>query len=356
MYNDMNFIKIIIAGLFSMVGPKILSQDVNFSQFNAVSSYYNPALTAAFNGNFRVSTIYRNQWIGLQDQPITSFCVSGDIKFNLGFQNLTSDYFGGGIYFLTDRTQIFDWNTNEIALLFSYHKLMKKSSKDYLSIGMGIGVNQRSVNYDNIFFEDQFDGIGKYNGTTSELLPPNIFARPELKLGLNYTGGLSRKLRLLAGLSMHYILKPDQSFYKDFDNKDYTGSKTSKSDSKINAIVNFIYQSSSSLDLYPRLLISLQGPHQIINSGISFRKSFYTLNQTAFHAGINCRIIKNLNSYIPADIGINLGFEIKDFVLGLQYDFGIRDAAKYAAPTHSFEITLSIIGNYDNEGFICPTF
>jgi type IX secretion system PorP/SprF family membrane protein len=178
------------------------SQDVNFSQFNAVSNYYNPAMTAAFNGNFRVNTIYRNQWIGLQDQPITSFCVAGDIKFNFNFQNITSDYFGGGIYFLTDRTQLFDWNSNEIAILLSYHKLLKKSSKNYLSIGMGIGVNQRSINYDNIFFEDQFDGIGKYNGTTQELLPPNIFARPELKLGLQYNSGLSKKLRIQTPCTM----------------------------------------------------------------------------------------------------------------------------------------------------------
>jgi hypothetical protein len=155
---------------------------------------------------------------------------------------------------------------------------------------------------------------------------------------------------------MHYVLKPDVSFYKDFENKDYTGTNSVNSHSKINALLNFIYHSSSSLDLYPRLLVSMQGPHHLINTGIAFRKSFYTLNQTAFHAGINTRIIKNLNSYIPADLGFNVGFEIKDFVIGIQYDFGIRDATKYSAPTHSFEFTLSIIGNYDNAGFICPTF
>lgn len=33
----------------------------------------------------------------------------------------------------------------------------------------------------------------------------------------------------------------------------------------------------------------------------------------------------------------------------MHYDFGIRDVAKYASPTHSIEVSLSLIGNYDNE-------
>lgn len=332
------------------------AQDVSFSQFNSVAPYYNPAFTSAFNGNFRVSALHRSQWIGFQDLPITSFCILGDIKFDLKFQDYQGDYFGAGVYFITDRTQIFDWNSNEIALLISYHKLLEKSSKNYLSLGMGFGITQRSVNYDNLYFEDQFDGLNKYNGQTQEFLPPNIYARPEIKFGLQHNTALGSKWRLQSGLAMHYIFKPDLSFYKDYDNSDYTGTKSIKAASKITAILNLIYHSSSSLDIYPKLLFSVQSPHQLLNAGISIRKSFYTLNQTAFHAGVSTRVVKNLNSYIPADLGLNLGFEIKNFLIGLHYDIGIKDAVKYSDATHSFEISLSLIGNYDNAGFICPTF
>jgi type IX secretion system PorP/SprF family membrane protein len=334
----------------------LLAQDVNFSQFNVIASYYNPAFTSAFNGNFKVSAIHRNQWIGLQDQPITSFCISGDIKFDLGFQDYKGDYFGAGVYFITDRTQLFDWNSNEIGLLIAFHKLLDKTDKNYLSIGFGLGVTQRSVNYDNIFFEDQFDGISKYNGTSLELLPPNIFSRPELKLGLQHNMALSSKWRMQSGLAIHYIFKPDLSFYKEFDNTDYSGTRSIKSPNKITAILNLIYHSSSSLDLFPKLLFTAQGPHQLLNTGFSVRKSFYNLNQTAFHAGITTRVVKNLSSYIPADLGFHAGFEIKDFLIGLHYDIGIKDAVKYSSPTHSFEISFTLLGNYDNNGYICPSF
>ncbi len=332
------------------------AQDVNFSQFNVLASYYNPAFTSVFNGNFKVSTIYRNQWIGFQDQPITSYCITGDIKFDLGFQDYKGSYFGAGVYFLTDRTQLFDWNSNEIGVLIAYHKLLEKSNRNYLSLGFGLAVTQRSINYDNLYFEDQFDGIGKYNGQSQELLPPNIYSRPELKVGLHYNTALGGKWRLQAGLASHYLFKPDLSFYKEFDDKDYTGDRSIESPNKITTILNFIYHSNSYFDIYPRLLYVFEGPHQLINTGISVRKAFYTLNETALHAGVTTRIVKNLSSYIPTDLGLHLGFEIKNFVIGLHYDLGIKDAVKYSSPTHSFEISLSLLGDYENGGFLCPTF
>ena len=341
---------------FSLCVELINCQEVNFSQFNTIAPYYNPAFTSAFTGNYRVSVLHRNQWIGFSDQPISSFCILGDIKFDFGIQNFKSDYFGASVYFITDRAQQFDWNNNEVSILLAYHKLLDKSNSQYISAGIGLGITQRSINYDNLYFEDQFDGLNKYNGGTSELLPPNIFSKPSIKFGLQHQVRLKSKFKLQSGLAIHHIFRPDVSFYKDFDNIDYTGSNSLKSDIKITGIVNANYKINNFTDLIPKLLISTQGPHFLTNLGMSIRRSFYNLNQTAIHAGMNTRLIKNLGGIIPADIGFLLGFEIKSFIIGMHYDFGIRDVAKYASPTHSIEVSLSLIGNYDNEGFICPTF
>ncbi|HRG69523.1 MAG TPA: PorP/SprF family type IX secretion system membrane protein [Saprospiraceae bacterium] len=331
-------------------------QEVNFSQFNTIAPYYNPAFSSAFTGNYRVSALHRNQWIGFQDQPISSFCILGDIKFDFGLQNFKSDYFGASVYFITDRAQQFDWNNNEVSILLAYHKLLDKSNSQYLSLGIGLGITQRSINYDNLYFEDQFDGLSKYNGSTSELLPPNIFSKPSIKIGIQHQVNLKSNFKIQSGLALHHVFRPDVSFYKDFDNIDYIGNKSLKSDFKITGIVNGNYKINNFTDLYPKVLVSAQGAHLLTNIGFSIRRSFYNLNQTAIHTGINTRIIKNLNAIIPADLGFLVGFEIKGFLIGMHYDFGIRDALKYASPTNSVEISLSLIGNYDNEGFICPTF
>ncbi|MBK8449853.1 MAG: type IX secretion system membrane protein PorP/SprF [Saprospiraceae bacterium] len=251
---------------------------------------------------------------------------------------------------------MFDWNNNEISILLSYHKLLEKSSANYLSVGIGFGITQRSINYDNIYFEDQFDGITNYSGTSSELLPANIYSKPEIKFGLQHNTALNSKLRIQSGVALHYLFKPNLSLYNNFEDKDYTGSKTILANHKITGILNLIYNVNSYTDIYPRLLITNQGQHFMINTGLSFRRSFYTLNQTAFHSGVSTRLVKNLNSIVPADLGLQVGFEIKNFIIGLHYDFGIKDAIQYKSPTHSMEISFTLISNYDYEGYICPSF
>ncbi|MBK9642977.1 MAG: hypothetical protein IPO72_17290 [Saprospiraceae bacterium] len=74
------------------------------------------------------------------------------------------------------------------------------------------------------------------------------------------------------------------------------------------------------------------------------------------HAGIALRSVSSTSFITPVDFGLLLGFEVKRFIIGMQYDIGLRDAIKYQNPTHSFEISISIVGDYTNEGFICPEF
>ncbi|MBK9108100.1 MAG: PorP/SprF family type IX secretion system membrane protein [Saprospiraceae bacterium] len=208
-----------------MSGLFISAQDISFSQFNAVNLYYNPAFTGSFPGNYRVSSMYRNQWIGLKDRPLTQMAIAGDIKFSFGFDNPLKDFIGAGVYFNTDRSQVFDWNTNEMAIQLAYHKLLSKNKRSFVSGGFGFGVKQRSVNYDNLYFEDQFDGLDKYNGNTRELLPHNIHASPTLNFGFQYHSYLTRKTHLQIGLAVHKLFTKEYSFYNDFENPDYIGSR-----------------------------------------------------------------------------------------------------------------------------------
>jgi hypothetical protein len=47
---------------------------------------------------------------------------------------------------------------------------------------------------------------------------------------------------------------------------------------------------------------------------------------------------------------------MKNFVIGMSYDFGLRDVISYGRPSHSFEISITLLGDYDDGGFICPEF
>jgi type IX secretion system PorP/SprF family membrane protein len=332
------------------------AQDISFSQFTVAAPYYNPAYVASFDGNYRVSLVNRDQWIGFADKAFRSFSIAGDIKFDFNRQEFNKDFFGAGIYFISDKAPLFDFNTNEANIMLSFHKLVDKHRKNYLSAGFGFGVTQKSVNYESINFQDQFNGVNDYNLPSRELLPPNIFARPDLKFGVQYNAQINKTTRLQSGVSCHYLLGPDFSFYRDFNSIDYSGSKTFTAFRRINLSGSLSYLQNKHNIYSPRILYSIQGPHQLILAGLQYKRTFYNLNQTAVHFGILSRISNSQPSFALNDLGLTTGFEWKNVIVGLHYDFGIRDGIRYNKPTHSFEFSISLIGNYDNEGFICPEF
>lgn len=332
------------------------SQDVSFSQFNVLNSYYNPAATGFFDGNYKVKLINRNQWINYSEKPLQTFAMSGDIKFDLGKANFEKDFLGVGVYFLTDRVQALDWNRNEIGVNFSFHKLLDKTRRTYIAAGTGLAVLQRSLSYDNIYFQDQFDGLNQYNGSTNEILPINIQNNGDIKLGINFSTKLNRNWSIQSGAGYHYIFSPNFSLYRNQEDPNYTGSKNNKALHRINFVTNLTYSLNNLEQLFPRLHINIQNPHQLLQTGISYRKAFYNFSQTAFHTGISLRVAGSDGSYSPTDLGLLVGFEIKKTIIGFHYDFGIRDASRYSHLNNSFEISISLTGDYNNQSFICPEF
>ncbi|MEP7197747.1 MAG: PorP/SprF family type IX secretion system membrane protein [Saprospiraceae bacterium] len=348
--------KFILLFVFVCCQSTTWSQDINFSQFNVMSSYYNPGATGFFDGNFKVRLINRNQWTNFTDKPNRSFALSGDIKFDLGNHLFDKDFLALGVYFLSDKSQALDWNRNEIGTNLAFHKRIDRNKRTYLSGGFGLAVLQRSLSYDNIYFQDQFNGLNDYSGSSSEILPQNIYNTGDLKFGFQFSSNINKKWAIQTGAGLHYLFKPNFSLYKTQEDPNYVGSKTNDAFSRINFITNLTYNYDQHQQFFPRLHYSKQGPQQLIQFGLSYRKSFYNFSQTAFHAGVSLRNAASETFFTPTDLGFLIGFEIKKVIVGLHYDAGISDAARYRNLTNSFEISISLIGDYNNQNFICPEF
>src|SRR5436305_12477849 len=74
-------------------------QDLHFSQFYEFPLLRNPALAGIFNGNFRFTAGYRNQWQSVT-VPYRTMIVSGECKV-LGGLN-TGDFVTAGLQATTD--------------------------------------------------------------------------------------------------------------------------------------------------------------------------------------------------------------------------------------------------------------
>jgi hypothetical protein len=53
---------LVVIGTFCLLSKSNAQVDPHFSQYYVYPAWVNPALTGIFDGSYRVSGIYRNQW------------------------------------------------------------------------------------------------------------------------------------------------------------------------------------------------------------------------------------------------------------------------------------------------------
>ena len=129
--------KIILYTLFLLTLTQALqAQDQHFTQFYASPLMLNPGLTGAFEGRYRVGTIYRDQWRKVLDNPIRTFAVSSDLRFDAPGKKVHDDAIGLGLMFFTDKVSVVDFSTTQIAVSMSYHKSLSADNRQFLSLGV----------------------------------------------------------------------------------------------------------------------------------------------------------------------------------------------------------------------------
>lgn len=338
---------IIFLSLFTSL---TFAQDKHFSQFYASPIAMNPALTGAFDGNFRVGAIYRDQWRGALDNPFVTFAASMDMRFDIGQKRSFRDAMAGGILFFTDRVGGVDFNTNQMALSFAYHKALDRKSTQYLSAGIKFGFSQKNINYESLTFQDQFNGIDGFDLTSGEELPENNFSYGDLTAGLYYTITPQRQTSFYAGAAIHHFNKANASFFSEQDGSEH----------KI-FLKNVVHLGArlpigDNMQIFPRAMASLQGPHLELDAGANLRMALDDYSSLALHFGSWIRPVKSESGMSVDAIIALFGVEYENVLFGLSYDANINSLANYSKAHGAFEFSVVYLGNYENETILCPTF
>jgi type IX secretion system PorP/SprF family membrane protein len=342
----------VAALFFSIFAPtSLLAQDKHFTQFYAAPLTLNPALTGAFEGTYRVGTIYRDQWRSVLDEPIKTFGVAGDFRFKPFKRAIKQDAFGLGLQFTNDRVSVLDFNTTQIAVSLAYHKALDADNKQFLSAGIQLGVTQRTVNYASLNFQDEFDGFSGYNLGTGETFPENNFSFSDINVGLNYTNKFGKNSTFFGGLAMHHITQPNISFFNNTDAGDLLFAKYS-AQIAVNVPVG---GRQSRTSFMPRFLVASQGNHLEINTGANFRMALGEYRTTAVHLGTWLRPVRNNNGMgIDAAVAL-VGLEYNNVLFGMSYDLNLR-ALTANQRQGAFEISIAYLGDYESGGIVCPKF
>ena len=331
-------------------------QDQHFTQFYASPLSLNPALAGAFDGKYRVSFIYRDQWRNVLDNPYLTYSTAIDLRFGVDwFGPKAQDALGIGMIFYSDKNSGTDFSTNQINVAATYHKSLGARKEQYLSLGFQAGIAQRNISYENLTFNDQFNGADGYTGDTREIFPENNFSFADYAVGLNYSYTPRRKTAIFAGAAMHHILEPQVGFYYDPDEE--PPSNEHNLHRKYSAYLSFQIPIAEKVQLLPRALFYSQGPHFALNAGTNFRFLINENNGVALHIGSWVRPVRYEDESMQLDAVIGMvGIEYNSFLLGVSYDATLNQLNLARSGQGAIEISIAYLGEYENETIQCPQF
>jgi type IX secretion system PorP/SprF family membrane protein len=328
--------KISLAILLIGVGiAKVSAQvDPHFSQYYMYPSYLNPALTGAFDGDYRATAIYRSQWGNVTtpfSTPGISLDINGDKSLNYGICFLQQTAGDGGYNYTTAYG-----NVAYTGIRFG------KAGNQRLVFGLQGGLIQRKFNPSKLRWGTQWNPSSGYDASLpGDILSKTSAASFDAAAGLLfYDGQPGKKANFYGGFSASHLTMPEDKF-------SVTGSEKLPMRFSLHGGVKLAV--SESLIITPNVLYMRQGTASETMIG-AYAQIKTPAVGTDFLVGLNYRVKDAFSPYI--------GFNSKNFTLGMSYDITTSDLSKIQKGSNSFEISLSFIGRKKTQTpeveFICP--
>ncbi len=328
---------------FILSAPAARAQDIHFSQFYEAPLLRNPALAGVFTGDYRVQTIFRDQWNSINNAYRTG-SLSGEYKWAVGKGN---DFLTTGMEVLYDQAGTAALNTTELMPALNYHKSLSNDKPMYLAVGFMGGLVEKTLDLSKVTTNSQYNGTAYDpalpNGET--ILTPNVhYLDGALGISFNTAFGADNKNTMYVGASYYHLNRPKNSFYQN---------PTVELDPKVvfsagvKAIINDYTWFSIEADH------SQQGPSAETIGGVMVS---YKLGD----AEEKTPYIFDLGAYIRLGDAIIpvIKLEMNSFTVGVSYDANISQLSAATQGVGGFELSLSYIGilEHENPRYLCPKF
>lgn len=311
-------LNISLSFLFSFFSFSLFSQDIHFSQFYNSPLNLNPGLIGAFKGEFRLVANQRNQWSSVTT-PYSTYGLSVDAK------RIFNSPFGTGLAIYQDKAGDGEYSTLQIALGGTYTIRLKDTTQS-VSFGVQPAFTQRSINYANLKFDNQYNGV-QYDANlgNGESFSNEGQTYVNLHGGIAWNYEIAQRKTLGAGIAVHNIIKPQQSFFNENIplHQRYT----------IN--VNGLFRISEKIDALPNINWQKQHKFQEIIFGGQGKYHLNNGNYKALYAGVWYR-----NSDA---IYFNAGLDYHDFHFGISYDLNLSSLKVASNRKGGFEFSLIYI-------------
>ena len=318
------------------------AQDPHFSQFFASPLTLNPALTGKFNGSYRVTGNYRNQWPDINKAFVTG---TASLDFHILENKLGyTDSWGVGLSGYNDNSANGAVKFNYASISTAFHKGLDEDGYSQIGVGFQATYANMLINTTNLKFEDQLTTSG-FTGVTSE-----VFTNPaslksnylDLNAGLLYSGSSNDRNSYYLGASIYHITRPKQSF---------TGANYLLNP-RLTIHGGGYFPIGETTTLHVSALQSMQGnaSETVLGGAVEFNLGGIDPDKpTSFYAGAWLRLSDAAIPYI--------GLEFGEFRLGASYDVNTSALKTASNSRGGIEVSLIHIRRPSTEKNIhCPKF
>ncbi len=301
----------------------LVAQDIHFSQFDLSPLNLNPGLTGQFDGDYRFVGNYRSQWASVTE-PFKTMSIAADGKNILGKKN-----YAAGIQINQDRAGDSRFSTFQVNLSGAYLKPISDDSLHNLSIGVQAGLTNRSLDYDPLMFDVQYNGFSyDPNLPNQETFQRESRTYLNLHTGLGYHWKVAHRKTITAGIAAFNLTKPKQSFFND---------DGIKLDRRIVLHANAEWKVHDKINVLPSMLSMFQGTYQEVVFGGSGK---YILTD---FMGIYRTVWLGL-FYRNRDAGfITAGMDYDAWKVGISYDINVSTLVPASNKRGGFEFAVIYI-------------
>lgn len=318
------------------------AQDIHFSQFSFSPANLNPAYTALFDGDVRFVANYRNQWFTV---PVNYNTASLSADMNL-YTLKNHDKIGGGLTFYYDRAGDSKFTSLQALLAMSYVLNFGKEDKHSLSAGFNVGIGNRSFQYQNLYFDNQYNG-DRYDErlTSGEDFPKTSFTYPDVNIGLAYKLRLSERKHFTIGFAVHHLNQPQQSFFND---------KQVRLNMRFAVHTSLRWKVAKKWDIVPEFIYQQQDTKHEVAFGLHTKAYLFKQKEAQVCLNFGAYYRNNDAAYLL------LGMDYNAWQVNLSYDINTskfqRATNTYGAIEASVIYILAKVKKVNSFGKSCPIF
>ncbi len=316
---------------------------MHFSHFETATLHHNPALTGLFNGDIRFATHHKTQWIPVV--PYMALSASAESKLLEG--KIKKGVLAGGLVLNYDKAGKSELSNMQINASLAY--AVQLHSTLFLSAGFQAGMGQRSFNFTNLSFDNQYNGdIYDPNRSTGEQFSKTNIIYPDVSGGVNLFYRKSDRFYFNIGTALYHVNTPNYSFLEDDE---------VKLPHRLVHYITGVFKVHSRWDLMPALLYQEQGTLEELASEfvIGVNARFYFNTQPSKEMALRIGAFNRLNDAFI----VKLGAEFRDFQLGLSYDINtspfVAATQRRGGPEVALVYTIKKVKSPQNVK-ICPVF